>query len=201
MKGKEIGSFINMVSKSKSYLPFLFAAGGLNKITAFNLVEEDHINKEHPVNFGENPKEFEKHIQEGFWQYSRELQGANPKEYNKLDSDYQPTEAEKELLHKDLKNFHEYDFSAVKVKTNELLEPTIKIQYWGRWNGAESSKYAKALISNSYPKAKFELMEDKEKTKNFIFTVNGKVVFDKVAEGKKNFKHDINDLICRVKSV
>ena len=44
MKGKEIGSLINMVSKSKPALPFLFAAGGLNRLTAVNLVPEGECN-------------------------------------------------------------------------------------------------------------------------------------------------------------
>ena len=38
--GSELRSLINMISKSKPWLPLLFAAGGLNRITAFNLVPE-----------------------------------------------------------------------------------------------------------------------------------------------------------------
>ena len=37
MKGKEFGSLINMASKSKPQLPFLFAAGSLERATQFNI--------------------------------------------------------------------------------------------------------------------------------------------------------------------
>ena len=50
MKGQELGSLINMVSKSKPQLPFLFFAGGLNKITKFSLISEDETPKAPPHN-------------------------------------------------------------------------------------------------------------------------------------------------------
>ena len=37
MRGKDVSSLINMVSKSKPQVPFLFAAGGLNNLTRFSL--------------------------------------------------------------------------------------------------------------------------------------------------------------------
>ena len=37
VKGKELGSLINMVSKSKPLLPLIFVAGGLNRVTQFNV--------------------------------------------------------------------------------------------------------------------------------------------------------------------
>ena len=40
VRGKEFGSLINMVSKSKSYVPLLFA-GGLTQLASFNLVATD----------------------------------------------------------------------------------------------------------------------------------------------------------------
>ena len=40
MKGKEISSLINMVTESKPQLPFLFVAGGLNRLTQFNLAKK-----------------------------------------------------------------------------------------------------------------------------------------------------------------
>ena len=39
--GKDIKSLINMASKSKPYLPLLFATGGLTQLTQFNLVPLD----------------------------------------------------------------------------------------------------------------------------------------------------------------
>ena len=42
MGRKELGSLINIVSKSKPQLPFLFVAGGLNKLTHFNLLPSDN---------------------------------------------------------------------------------------------------------------------------------------------------------------
>ena len=39
--GPQLRSLINMISKSKPQLPLLVAAGGLNRLTAFNLVPED----------------------------------------------------------------------------------------------------------------------------------------------------------------
>ena len=36
MKGKDLGSLVNTASKSKPQLPFLFAAGGLERVTQFN---------------------------------------------------------------------------------------------------------------------------------------------------------------------
>ena len=41
MRGKELRSMINMVSKSKPFLPLLFAAGGLERLAHFKL-REDH---------------------------------------------------------------------------------------------------------------------------------------------------------------
>lgn len=41
MKGKQLGSLINMVSKSKALLPLLFAGVGFNKLTHANLKNED----------------------------------------------------------------------------------------------------------------------------------------------------------------
>ena len=38
--GKELGSLINMVSKSKPQLPLLFMAGGFNRLTQFSLVPD-----------------------------------------------------------------------------------------------------------------------------------------------------------------
>ena len=40
MKGKELGSLINMVSRNTPYLPFLFAAGGISKLTQLSLAGE-----------------------------------------------------------------------------------------------------------------------------------------------------------------
>ena len=42
IRRKELGSLINMVSKSKPWLPILFVIGGFNKLTHFNLVPEDN---------------------------------------------------------------------------------------------------------------------------------------------------------------
>lgn len=47
MRKKELGSLINMLSKSKPYLPFLFVAGGLTKLTRSNLASEEDIEKFH----------------------------------------------------------------------------------------------------------------------------------------------------------
>ena len=45
MKGKELGSLINMVSNNKLQLPFLFVTGGLEKLTQFNLVKPNNEKK------------------------------------------------------------------------------------------------------------------------------------------------------------
>ena len=45
MKGKEISSLVNMVSKSRSALPLLFAGAGLNRLTQANLVLPDETYK------------------------------------------------------------------------------------------------------------------------------------------------------------
>lgn len=37
--GKELKSLINMVSKSKPFVPLLFAVGGLGRLTQFNLAD------------------------------------------------------------------------------------------------------------------------------------------------------------------
>ena len=46
MKGKELRSLINTVSKSKSQLPLLLATGGLGKLTQLNLIPEEPDSKE-----------------------------------------------------------------------------------------------------------------------------------------------------------
>ena len=52
INGKELGSLINMVSKSKPYLPLLFVTGGLNRLTQFKLLpSNDSL---------EDPKDIEK---------------------------------------------------------------------------------------------------------------------------------------------
>ena len=43
MMGKDIKSLINMASKSKPQLPFLFAAGGIERIATFNLNDMDKV--------------------------------------------------------------------------------------------------------------------------------------------------------------
>ena len=43
MKGQELGSLINMVSKSKPQLPFLFATGGLGRLIQYNLVDSVNV--------------------------------------------------------------------------------------------------------------------------------------------------------------
>ena len=45
MKGNELRSLVNMVSKSKLQLPFLFAAGGLGRLTQMNVLEHDAYNE------------------------------------------------------------------------------------------------------------------------------------------------------------
>ena len=45
VKGKWIGSLINMVSKNKSQLPFLFIGGGINKLAQKRCVEMSDANK------------------------------------------------------------------------------------------------------------------------------------------------------------
>ena len=92
-------------------------------------------------------------------------------------------------------------FSDITVETDRTQLVTITIQFWKSWGGAENAAYAQSLILDSYPLTTFKLIADKDVSGNFIFTCNGKVVFDKLAEGKKNFKDDINDLICRIKAV
>ena len=42
INGKEVRSLINMVSKSKPYLPLVFATGGLGKLAQLNLLPEDN---------------------------------------------------------------------------------------------------------------------------------------------------------------
>ena len=55
--GKELRSLINMVSKSKPLLPFLFAAGGLHRITQMNLTNELYKMHEPTFNSGEPHEE------------------------------------------------------------------------------------------------------------------------------------------------
>ena len=57
MMGKELRLLINMISKGKPQLPLLLAAGGLNRLTAFNFIPE---NQEPTL----QPEEKEKLIQE-----------------------------------------------------------------------------------------------------------------------------------------
>ena len=56
MKRKELGSLINIVSKSKIQLPLIFFTGGLNKLTHFNLLPLDHDIEESSLSDGKQDK-------------------------------------------------------------------------------------------------------------------------------------------------
>ena len=60
---------------------------------------------------------------------------------------------------------------------------------------------ARSLILNSYPLARVGFTEDNWKSKNFIFRINGTVVFSKVEEGGKKFTDDLNGLMEKIKGV
>lgn len=57
------------------------------------------------------------------------------------------------------------------------------------------------LILNSYPKATFDYITDKNTTTNFIVSVADKVVFDVLDELGADFRSDKNGLMTKVKWV
>ena len=150
MKGKEIGSLINMVSKSKPMLPLLFAAGGLNRLTAVNLVPEGECNGT------------------GSGDDSCAQQAAEEKFKNSW------------CQNEDSNTQAPPDFDSIKIETDQTQKPFVEIQCWGTWNGRDNAAFAKKLVLHSYPNAKFDIVEDNNKSGNLIIKVGDKICFDRI---------------------
>ena len=197
MKKKEISSLINMVSKGKPQLPFLFVTGGLDKLIAFNLVSKkkdevpsSNLGKPEPYDL-EHFKEMQKSQEDKPKLSVRE----------KLLRGYKTKENAIDMKKEQFSTQCEEGGGFITVKTDKSKMSKIKIQFCTSISGRTTSKLAKNLILMSYPKADIEMVEDTTETSNLIQTVNDKVVFDKLGEGDRDFRNDMNDLIIRVKHV
>ena len=210
MHQKELRSLINMVSKSKSALPLLFAGAGLNRLTQTSLVESDEGKRIDTSNDEDPNVVWDTHPNGNLYGVD---DGTNPGW--EREGAPQPAGVEKEqwLMRK---YFHDknvkfaasqppgstevkVDFSNVKVKTNKDKVPEVRIVYCNSDEGQKNADDAVKIIQHGYPKAKIDLQKDNWKSLEILIGVNGVDIWDYLHEEGKNFRADVNMMIRRVK--
>ena len=139
MKGNELRSLINMVSKGKPYIPILFVTGGLNKLTQFNLAEdymgynmEEKDSVDSDMGF-DNREKLAEALDKDFIAIEKD-----PADVEKIDDEaaitrkkgvMKLTTKEKLLQMYSKKMTPPKEFDSVLVDTNKEMVPDVRIQY------------------------------------------------------------------------
>ena len=228
MKRKNISSLINMVSESKPQLPFLFAAGGLNRITQFNLAKNDgnsktlasqgqykELLKKNKIKVVSTESKSSKVLKAEEIELLKNFQAYKHTERTSEEKAlYYGVEPNSDLYYKkyvykkgetrffsDYITPHNFKFGKVTIKTDAEKIPDVKITYLSSDECRKDAWYAKNLILNSYPNSKFEFIEEAGVTDKFVVNIDKKVVWDKKDENGVSFREDINGLMKKVKKI
>ena len=197
MDGKELRSLINMVSKSKPQLPFLFAAGGLNRLTQMNVKET----WEEPENQAEFEKMWENDTEDPGIDFDRE--GApEPKGTEKVLWQWRKYTRDEYAKNPDNWPAPKMDFSLFTKETNKLKKCTITITYDNTAEGQRNLDDVKKLFNHFYPVATFVLIKEPWPSLNFRINVNGNNtdVYDYLNYEGKDFRGMIKQLMRRIKN-
>ena len=181
MKGKDIGSLINMISKSKPQLPLVFVTGGLNKLTEFRLVSPDDDLDMKLKN--EEPKDIEKVEQneEKIKMERRNILTARSKEYYMKNKD-KIAEQRKAIYSK---NKHKIliDRKEYRLNNTDLI-----------------AKYRRTYYQNKKDSILMKTKEHKLKNKEKILEYNKDYYIknkEKIAEKKIEYNNKNKDKIIK----
>ena len=117
IRGKELISYVNLVSKNKLQFPLFFGTGGLNKLTQFNLVESNNDTEQNDTSLNDGIFIEQQKIK------TKEQKAMTKDEYhkaikvNKLKEDYYQKNKEKILLKQ--KKYYQENKDKIRKNTKE----------------------------------------------------------------------------------
>ena len=133
VKGEGIGSLINMVSKGKPQLPFLFVGGGLNQLTQMNLVKYSDSKKSKSEDWSgpllSLPGESKDMALDFEGMNEHDIKMLKGKGYTDIKDKKISDEAAMEIERNQYANDPLFDFSKWTLETNKSKAPNIQVQY------------------------------------------------------------------------